>query len=141
MAVTRFEELQVWQLARAFNKRVYLWTRSADVSRDFAFTTQIRRASLSVMNNIAEGFDRYRRAEFLQFLSIAKGSAGEVRSMLFAGLDVGYLTPKQFESLSVDAVDLSKAITRFSSRLRTSKPLQSTTKDRQPRPSGPRTKD
>lgn len=141
MAITRFEELRVWQLARGLNRRVYLWTRRDEVAKDFAFTTQARRASLSVMNNIAEGFERYRGTEFLQFLSIAKGSCGEVRSMLFAGLDVGYLTEAQFESLRDDATDLAKALAKFSTRLRAARTTAASTNRPRPRPSGPRTKD
>ncbi|MEZ6234635.1 MAG: four helix bundle protein [Phycisphaerales bacterium] len=141
MAITRFEELQVWQLARALSRRVFRWTRSGEAAKDFAFVTQARRASLSVMNNIAEGFERYRRTEFLQFLSIAKGSAAEVRSMLFAALDIGYLTQRQFDSLSADASDLTKAITRFATRLRSTKTPVASSRSPGARPPGPRTKD
>jgi four helix bundle protein len=140
VAVTRFEELQVWKLARALNRRVYTWTRIGAVSRDFAFSTQVRRASLSVMNNIAEGFERYRRKEFLQFLSLAKGSAGEVRSMLFAALDIGYLTPKQFESLSADTHELARTLSRFQTGLERSV-VPKPSKPRATRPSGLRTED
>ncbi len=117
MAVTRFEELKVWQKARKMNKAVYQATRSSKMSRDFGFTDQIRRCSISVMNNIAEGFDRWRRTEFMQFLSIAKGSAGELRSMLYAALDVGYIDQSQFDALMAEAIEVNGSIGRFRTAL------------------------
>jgi four helix bundle protein len=120
--VTRFEDLQVWQKARALNKSVYQTTRRREFARDYAMTDQIRRASLSVMNNIAEGFDRYRRGEFLQFLSMSKGSAGEVRSMLYAALDVGYIDQETFDALLRQATDVNGSIGRFRTGLDKSPP-------------------
>ena len=96
--MNRFEDSVAWQRP-ALNKAIYLATRSGPVTSDREFVRQIRRASPSVMNNIAEGFERFRAAEQRQFLSIAKGSAGEVRSMLYAGLDVGYWTEDVFTEL------------------------------------------
>jgi four helix bundle protein len=89
--VERFEDLIAWQRARALNREVYALTRTGHVSRDRDFVSQIRRATLSVMSNIAEGFERGGRGEFAQFLVVAKGSAGEVRSLLHAALDAGYI--------------------------------------------------
>ena len=87
----RFEDVIAWQKARVLNKSVYEATRSNPMSKDFGFVGQIRRASISVMNNIAEGFERNRLKEFHQYLSIAKASTAEVRSMLYAARDIGYL--------------------------------------------------
>ncbi len=135
MPVTRFEELQVWQKARAMNKKAYELTRGKPFTRDHAFVDQFRRASLSVMNNIAEGFDRYRRNEFMQYLSTSKGSAGEVRSMLYAALDIGYIDQDTFDALMPQATELSRAITTFRNALERSEP-----KTPEPRRT-PRTKD
>ena len=122
MPVTRFEELTVWKRARVFNREVYKLTRRKEFARDFAMIDQMRRASLSVMNNIAEGFERYRRNEFLQYLSTSKGSAGEVRSMLYAALDVGHIDAQTFESLMNEAEALGCAIGNFRVGLERSKP-------------------
>src|SRR5262245_6006979 len=120
--VTKFEDLSIWQKARSMNKSVYEMTRSRAMSRDFNFVGQARSCSISTMNNIAEGFERFRRAEFLQFLSTAKGSNGELRSMLYAALDVGYITEKQFNELMTRAADVGNTIGRFRSGLERSTP-------------------
>jgi four helix bundle protein len=122
MPVTRFEELKVWNSARAFNREVYQLTRKREFARDYAMVDQMRRASLSVMNNIAEGFEKYRRNEFLQFLSVSKGSAGEIRSMLYAAFDVGYLDESTFQSMLCEAENLGRAIGTFRSGLERSAP-------------------
>ena len=75
MKVRKFEDLEVWQIARDLSVEIYRATQDGKFSRDFGLRDQIRRAAVSVMSNIAEGFDRYSRAEFKQFLSIARGSA------------------------------------------------------------------
>lgn len=80
-------------------------------NRDFGFRDQLQRASVSVMNNIAEGFERQTNKEFRQFLFVAKGSCAEVRSMLFLALDLSYLESEQFESLMADTVEISKMLT------------------------------
>ena len=110
MATLRsFEELDAWQSARALTKRVYEVSREGPFARDFGLRDQICRASVSIMSNIAEGFERGGNKEFGQFLSIAKGSAGEVRSQLYVALDQGYLDLSSFEDL--------KALTDETSRL------------------------
>ncbi len=122
MVVTRFEDLQVWQKACAVNKQAYSITRQRTFSRDFGFVDQFRRASISVMNNIAEGFDRYRRNEFLQYLSVSKGSAGELRSMLYVALDVGHIDQPSFDTMLRQLNDLSSSISSFRTGLERSKP-------------------
>ena len=92
-----FEELPVWQKARELVKYVYTLTRKEAFSRDFTLVDQIRRSSSSVMYNIAEGFERGSNAEFIQFLYISKGSAGETRTQLYVAIDQDYITPKEFE--------------------------------------------
>lgn len=106
----RFEDSIAWQKARALNKAVYEATRSGPAARDWGYCGQIRRVSLSVMNNIAEGFERHRRREFHQYLSVAKGSAAEVRSMVYAGRDVGYFDDRTFKALLADAEEVTRVI-------------------------------
>lgn len=106
----RFEDSIAWQKARALNRAVYEATRSGPGANDWGFTSQIRRASISIMNNIAEGFERNRPAEFHQFLSIAKGSCAEVRSMLYAGLDIGYLKEDEFGRLKAQAEEVTRVV-------------------------------
>ena len=98
-AITRFEDIQAWQQARALARLVYAVTAQGEFARDFALRDQIRRAAISVLSNIAEGFERGGNKEFRHFLSIAKGSAGEVRAQLYVALDVGLLSRQQFDEL------------------------------------------
>jgi four helix bundle protein len=96
LKVQRFEELEAWQIARELANQVYKITKQESVCRDFGFLDQMRRAAISIMNNIAEGFERGSNKDFVRFLFIARGSAGEVRSLLYLGLDQGYLTNSEF---------------------------------------------
>jgi len=89
--VERFEDLIAWQKARQLTSVIYRITSLSDFARDFGLRDQIRRAAVSVMSNIAEGFDRASRSEFHQFLVIAKASCAEVRSQLYVAQDVGYI--------------------------------------------------
>jgi len=109
-AVTRFEDLIVWQKARALTKAIYLVTRQGNFSKDWGLTGQIQRAAVSVMSNIAEGFERSRHGEFHQFLSIAKGSCAEVRTQLYVALDVGYLNQAEFQDLMNQAEEVGRLI-------------------------------
>lgn len=95
--IERFEEIESWKLARETTNLVYAATKSEKFSRDFALCNQIRRASISILSNIAEGFERNGNKEFLQFLSVAKGSCGEVRAQLYIALDQQYLDGATFE--------------------------------------------
>lgn len=108
--VTRFEELIAWQKAREITAEIYCITNTRGFMKDFSLRDQIRRASLSIMANIAEGFDRGGRAEFHQFLVIAKGSCAELRSHLYVALDVGYLTEDLFQKLLKRIEELSRII-------------------------------
>jgi four helix bundle protein len=96
LRVQRFEDLEAWQIARELANQIYKITKQESVCRDFGFVDQIRRAAISIMNNIAEGFERGSNKDFVRFLFIARGSAGEVRSLLYLGLDQGYLTNSEF---------------------------------------------
>jgi four helix bundle protein len=105
--VRSFEDLMVWQKGIEFVKKIYLLTASGALQRDFGLKDQLRRASVSIPTNIAEGFERASRKEYLLFLNIAKGSAGEVRSLIRVGLEVGYLDHSVHDELKRDATTLS----------------------------------
>jgi four helix bundle protein len=108
--IERFEDLICWQKARALTNVVYELTRVPVFSKDFELVRQIRGAATSAMSNVAEGFERWTRKEFIRFLDIAKGSAGEVRSQLYVALDQHYISPQQFESVRTAALETSKVI-------------------------------
>src|ERR1035437_2861167 len=97
--ITRFEDLEIWQLARVISTDVYSLTKTIPLSKDFGLVDHIRRSSGSVMDNIAEGFEREGKNEFIQFFSIAKGSAGECRSQLYRTMDQKYISEEEFELL------------------------------------------
>lgn len=114
-----FEELQVWQDSRDLVTGIYSITSKGALKNDRGFREQIQRAALSIMSNIAEGFERSSNKEFIRFLDFAKGSSGEVRAQLYAALDLKYLTEKEFEDLSKKCVNISKQLTGFMSYLKT----------------------
>jgi four helix bundle protein len=95
--IRRFEDLTAWQIARELTNQIYFVTKEESLSRDFGFVDQIRKAALSVMNNISEGFERGSNKDFVRFLFIARGSAGEVRSMLYIALDQNYMNVETFD--------------------------------------------
>ena len=105
----RFEDIDAWQKARELTRAIYTVSGKGSFSKDFALRDQIRRASISIMANIAEGFERGGNKGFLNFLSIAKGSAGEVRAQLYVALDQQHLTEEAFEDLA----DLTTRATRL----------------------------
>jgi four helix bundle protein len=105
-----FEDLIAWQKARQLTKSIYEVTRRGYFAKDYGLIEQIRRAVVSIMSNIAEGFERNRRAEFHQFLSVAKASAAEVRSQLYVALDVGYLSQNEFATLSAKANEVARIL-------------------------------
>jgi four helix bundle protein len=111
--ILRFEEIESWKKARVLTGEIYHVTASGDFARDFGLRDQIRRASVSSMSNIAEGFERGGNKEFVQFLSNAKGSTGEVRSQLYVALDAGFINQKQFGDLYGHAEETSKLIAGF----------------------------
>ena len=111
--VKQFEDLGVWQDARRLVQAVYSVSKQRAFYRDGGLREQIRRAATSTMSNVAEGFERGSRKEFVQFLNIAKGSNGEVRSQLYVALDQAYLSEKEFNSLRDSAVILSRRLASF----------------------------
>ena len=107
MKIDRFEDIIAWQKAKVLAVRIY---KSFSESKDFGFKDQIQRASVSVMNNIAEGFERNTDKEFRYFLFVSKGSCGEVRSMLVLAKDLGLISQVQFEELHLLAMDISRLL-------------------------------
>lgn len=99
-----FEEIEAWQQARELTKLVYAASGRGTFERDFGLRDQVRRASVSIMSNIAEGHGRGGNKEFIQFLSVARGSACEVNAQLYVALDQGYLTQEEFERLREQVV-------------------------------------
>jgi len=118
MAVSRFQDLIVWQKARALTAEVYRVTRQGDFARDFGLTSQMQRASVSIMANLAEGFDRNRPAEFQRSVGIAKGSCAEVVSHLYVALDVGYLPEATFSSLVARCEEIGRMLGAIQARAR-----------------------
>ena len=105
-----FEEIEAWQKARLLSREIYQVTDSGSFSKEYELKSQIRRASGSVMDNISEGFERGGKGEFIQFLAIAKGSAGEVKSQLYRALDNDLVDKTQFEKLFLLADEIGKMI-------------------------------
>lgn len=108
-----FEEINSWQKSRIFNKKIYLITENSNFKNDFDFVRQIRRASLSISSNIAEGFERNTDKEFVYFLYVAKASAGEVRSQLYLAFDLEYIIKEEFEMLLESITEISKLLSGF----------------------------
>lgn len=121
--VEHFEDLEVWKLARMLTGKIYSFSRVGEFAKDFGFRNQICRAAVSIVSNIAEGFERRSNTQFMQFLDIANGSAGEVRAQLYIALDLDYITQKQFRDAFDDIVCIGKMLTSLIRHLRTSKPL------------------
>lgn len=105
--INRFEDLEIWQEARRLSKMIQKIATETDLKTDFKFKEQIKSSSGSVMDNLAEGFERDGNLEFRQFLSIAKGSAGETRSQLYRVFDYGYINQQLLDELKNDYEKLS----------------------------------
>jgi four helix bundle protein len=120
MPVKNFEELEIWQEARRLTQAIYQLTKREKFSRDFSLRDQIQRAAVSIMSNIAEGFERGGNQEFIQFLYVAKASCGEVRSQLYVAVDQGYILKADSEESIVAFRRLSGMIGNLISYLRRS---------------------
>ena len=121
MSVVRdFEELGIFQKARELSKKIYPITQRGEFKYDTRFVQQIRASAGSIMDNIAEGFERTGNKEFLNFLYIAKGSCGEVRSQLIRANDLGYMTKEEYDELYTECRKLSAGIMNFIKEIRTS---------------------
>jgi four helix bundle protein len=108
--IQRFEDLIAWQKARELTKKTCEMSRQGNFARDFDLAGQIRRAAVSIMSNIAEGFEREGQREFRQYLSIAKGSCAELRSQLYVAFDCGYLSDGDFANLLKQAEEVGRII-------------------------------
>lgn len=111
--IERFEDIDAWKRARELTKVIYEVTGQGKIATDFSLKDQLRRASLSIMANIAEGFERGGNKEFRQFLAQAKGSVGEIKSILYAALDAGMTSPEQFQLIAGLASDTSRLLAGF----------------------------
>ena len=111
--ITKFEDLEIWQEARILAKEVFTISQETDLKTDYRFNSQIKSSSGSVMDNIAEGFERDGNLEFRQFLSIAKGSAGETRSQIYRLYDYQYINEEKFLDLKFKYQNLSGKIKNF----------------------------
>ena len=121
MKIERFEEIQSWQKARELNRQIYDVTKDAHFSKDFSLRDQIRRATVSIMANIAEGFGRRSKKEFANFLNMAHGSAAELQCHLYVALDQNYIKRKEFEELYERVEEVSKMIQGFMNYLNNSR--------------------
>ena len=115
--ITRFEDIEAWKTARELTRMIYALTEQGQFAKDFGLKNQIQRASVSVMSNIAEGFESRTQAKFIDYLGHAKASAGEVRSQLYVALDLKYVSQEQFDQIFDLADKASRQITRFMSYL------------------------
>jgi four helix bundle protein len=111
--IERFEDIEAWQVARTLVRSVYVTTGSEYFRKDWGLRDQIQRAAVSIMSNIAEGFERKSDKEFCQFLYIAKASAGELRSLLYVAFDIGYIDQKTFDVFVITSQNVSGKIGNF----------------------------
>jgi len=117
--ITRFEDIEAWKTARELTRMVYALADQGQFTKDFGLRNQIQRAAVSVMSNIAEGFESRTQAQFLEYLGRSKASAGEVRCQLYVALDLGYLSQEQFKQVFDLADKSSCQIARFMGYLET----------------------
>ncbi len=113
MKIERFEDLPVWIDARKLVAKIYSFTNTARFSKDYGLRDQIQRSSVSILSNIAEGFERENNKEFVIFLKYSKGSAGEVRAQLYLAFDLGYISESDFRTSLNNIVSISKQLSSF----------------------------
>lgn len=121
--INRFEDIQAWQKARDLNKAIYGITKNSYFSKDFSLRDQIRRASVSIMANVAEGFGRRSKKEFINFLNMSHGSAAEVQCHLYVALDQNYISQQDFQVLYDTVDEVSKMVQGFMNYLSNSRTL------------------
>ena len=126
----KFEDLIAWQKARELTNAIYHVTGTGSFAKDFGLRDQIRRAAVSVMSNVAEGFERGGRAEFHQFLSVAKSSCAELRSQLYVAWDARHLQPSTFRRLMLQAEEVARIIGGLRKAVHTQRLLASTSTTR-----------
>jgi four helix bundle protein len=113
MKIIKFEDIDAWKEARILTNRIYEITKKTAFSRDFGLRDQIQRAAVSVMSNIAEGFDSQSKADFIKFLIYARGSTSEVKSQLCVALDQGYISQEEFDKTYGEASKVARLINGF----------------------------
>jgi len=118
--IQKFEDILAWQKARELTKEIYAYAKTGLFAKDFGLKDQIQRASVSIMGNVAEGFDRGGDKEFIQFLSISKGSCGEVKSHLYVALDQQYVSSARFNRLYTSADEVGRLLAGFMAYLKQS---------------------
>lgn len=111
--VERFEDLEAWKLARSLTVKIYRCAMEGEFAKDFGLRGQICRASVSIVSNIAEGFERRTNSQFLNFLDIARGSAAECRAQLYVANDLGYISKEKFQELYGEVVRIGQMLTRL----------------------------
>jgi four helix bundle protein len=111
--ITRFEDIEAWKQGRVLAKGIYTVTAEGEFAKDYGLRDQIRRAAVSIISNIAEGFSRQTDKEFVQFLHIAKGSTSEVQSQLYIALDLCYVNQEKFDNLYNRADEVARLISGF----------------------------
>jgi four helix bundle protein len=109
-SVRKFEDLEAWKQSREISRLIYSVSSNGAFAKDFALTNQIRRAAISIVSNIAEGFERNGDKEFIQFLTVAKGSCGEVRAQLYVAFDQGYVDEESFLNIQSKLEETSRMI-------------------------------
>jgi len=118
--IERFEEIDAWKKSRELTREIYRISNQESFAKDFGLRDQIRRASVSIMSNIAEGFERGGDKEFFQFVSLAKGSSGEVRAQLYVALDAGHIDQETFARLSDITIQINRMLAGLMKYLRNS---------------------
>ena len=119
--IKKFEDLKVWSDARTLVNTIYTITSNSRFIADFSLKNQIQRSAVSVLSNIAEGFERETDKEFINFLAYSKGSAGELRSQLYIASDLGYINESEFKSISENVLEISRQISGFIKYLKSSR--------------------
>ena len=117
--ITKFEDIEIWQLARSLNKEIYPFLRSLSENRHYELNKQMERSTGSIMDNIAEGFERDGTREFIQFLAISKASTGEVRSQLYRALDRELIESDSFSKFQTDCLVIGDKLGKFINYLNT----------------------
>lgn len=120
MKIEKFEDLEIWRLAYELSKEIFLITKIEQFNKDYRFRDQIRASSGSIMDNIAEGFERGGNKEFTQFLFVAKGSCGETRSQLYRAHLYQYINKETLDKLTYDAMKINSKISNMISYLKNS---------------------
>lgn len=113
MKIEKFEEMKVWQEARTFCSSIYKLTSKGNFVKDYGMKDQIQRASISIITNISEGFERDSNNEFVKFLNYSKGSAGEVRALLYIALDLNYISELEFKENYLKSISIITQLSNF----------------------------